>query len=135
MSTLSLPGPKDPNTQSEAGEGSDNAEAPKKSRNRRSKKSQVPDVETCLNAQGSIPGLIAMHVITTAQANSLQRIYSTLLQHHRSQQKAETQQALSSDIIKSLLQKDPKMASLLEPLLSDAQVELIFNEAKNASEE
>lgn len=136
MGTLYLPRPEDPNNQRAEGDGLGNeGAAPKNNGKRQRKKSQIPDVDACLRALSVIPGLLAMHVITPSHANSMVRVYSTILQHHQGQQRAGTQHVLSSDAIKSLLQKDPTMMSILEPLLTDEQINLILKEVKESPKE
>ena len=94
----------------------------------------APDSEACLIALGQLPGLIAMKLVTTAQANSIRGVYGTILQqHHRSRTGRDQPQLNDADVM-AMLRADPRWLSMLAPLLTDAQIEAIMEETKDSED-
>jgi hypothetical protein len=132
MSPMMLPGPKDPNdgdnTQPGCGPPPDGDGQGK----RRSKSAGIPRLEECLRALAALPGLIALRLLTTSQANAIVRVYHTILQHHPGQAGGKEQHLSDVDVLE-LLKKDPRLCSMLEPFLTEEQIDLIFKQSGNSS--
>lgn len=100
-------------------------------KNSRSKQPTVPDAEACLCALGQLPGLIAMGLVTTAQANAIRGVYNTILQqHHRSRMGSEQPQ-LDDVQVTEMLRTNPGMLNMLAPLLTEEQIAAIMEEVKD----
>ena len=97
------------------------------------KKQSVPDADACLVALGQLPGLVAMGILTTAQANSMRGVYSTILQQHQRTRATRDQAQLDDANVMTILRDNPAMLSMLAPLLTDEQIAMVMDES--ASEE
>lgn len=84
--------------------------------------SGVPTRQECMQALGRLPGLIALKVISTQQANAIRGTYQTVLNEiHRSTSDGGTA-AVADDNVMALLKANPDLLNLVEPLLTDQQV-------------
>ena len=96
---------------------------------------KVPNENDCLEALAALPGLITMKMVSTSQANSMRGIFKTILDHHRKNAAHGDQPHLADDDFQTLLQTNPEMFNMLEPLLTDAQIDMIMRqEAKDGDE-
>ena len=82
-----------------------------------------------------MPGLVAMGVLTTAQANSIRGVYSTILGYHQKARNARSVQTLDNDNVLEILRQNPEMISMVESLLTDEQVEMLMNDATDGEDE
>jgi hypothetical protein len=60
-------------------------------RTRRSGSREVASAEQCLRALTQLPGLVAMGMLTPAQANSMRATFATILQHYQKPQPMPSQ--------------------------------------------
>jgi hypothetical protein len=100
-------------------------------RQSRSKQHPAPDSDACLSALGQLPGLIAMGLVTTAQANAIRGVYNTILQHQHRSRAGGDQQQLDDVHVMEVLRTNPGMLSMLEPLLTDEQIAAVMEEVKD----
>ena len=101
----------------------------------RSSRQAIASDEDCLNALSKMPGLVAMGVLTTAQANSIRGVYSTILGYHQKARNARSVQTLDNDNVLEILRQNPEMISMVESLLTDEQVEMLMNDATDGEDE
>jgi hypothetical protein len=87
-------------------------------------KTDVPSEEDCLRAIVHVGRLAALGVFKPSVANSVRNSFRDVLQHHQKKAKA-AEKNLTNDTVIECLRQDPKVLSLLEPLLSQEQIELI----------
>ena len=99
------------------------------------KASSAPDSDACLDALGQLPGLIAMGLLTTAQANSIRSVYSTILQQHHRTPTGRDQAQLNDADVMAILRENPRMLTMLEPLLTDEQIAAIMEDLEDAEDE
>lgn len=98
------------------------------------KQRSAPDTDDCLAALGQLPGLIAMGLVTTAQANAIRGVYSTILQqHHRTRSGRDQAQLADADVM-AILRENPSMLSMLAPLLTDEQIAAIMEDSEGAED-
>ena len=88
---------------------------------------QSPD--DILTALGQIPGLITMGLITTAQANAIRGVYSTMLQRHQHVGRSRDQAHLDDADVMQLLRENPSMLNMLSPLLTDQQIAAVMQQS------
>jgi len=100
----------------------------------RAKKPDIPSEEDCLGAIVQVARLVAMGLLETAQANAIRASFREILLHHRSKTK-EAEKGVSNVELLDVLRKDPKLLSLFEPLLSQAQVEWILRAGDSTGED
>jgi hypothetical protein len=98
------------------------------------KKCTAPDPDDCLDALGQLPGLIAMKLVTTAQANSIRGVYSTILQQHRRTQSGRDQAQLDDAGMMAILRDNPNMLSMLAPLLTEEQIAAIMEDCEGTED-
>jgi hypothetical protein len=136
MSSLSLPPPEGPG---KGNSGKSDSGAPQGSagshRERgRGKASKIHDVDACLSALSALPGLVAMGMVSPSQANAISRVYSTILQHHQKTAAVRDQGVRVEGELLDLLRADPRLVNLLEPLLTDEQMEAFFRSAGDGTD-
>lgn len=90
--------------------------------------SAIPNAEDCLQALARMPGLVALGILKPAQASAIRGCYADILAYHRGRAK-EAEKGLSNDDVRGLLRENPELLSLLEPLLTSEQVEMLMKDA------
>ena len=78
--------------------------------------------------------LMTIGMIRTTQANTLRTIYTTILQFHERQQSGPSRTITNEKGLAELLRKQPELATLLEPLLSDEQIRDALRGGKDAGD-
>ncbi len=86
----------------------------------------IPSEEDCLIGLAQLPGLLTMGFISTPYANSMRGVYATILRHLQQDKSARSNQQLDNDSVVDMLRRDPKLLSMLEPLLTSEQVEMVM---------
>jgi hypothetical protein len=139
MTSLVIPNPGDEQpADSYSGAGASDAgsgSAPGSGAGRQRRERVIPDADACLDALGRLPGLIALGIVKPAQANAMRAIYHEILQHHQRSQQRDDRQGLSDADVMDVMQRDPQFLNLLEPLLSQEQVELIMRSTQGDDRE
>jgi len=99
------------------------------------RQSHIAGEEECLAALSRLPALVALRMLTTAQANTIRATYTAMLQHHRQQRtKSDHCAGADNDALIAQLVRNPELANLLEPLLSKEQIAAIMARAGNGSD-
>jgi len=98
-------------------------------------RASIASEDDCLRALTQIPGLVAMKMLSTAQANSMRGVYSAILQHHQKNHHVPGDTGLGDADVLELLRHKPEMISMLEPLLTDKQIEMLMRDAKDGENE
>ena len=93
----------------------------------------VAGEEDCLAALSSLPGLVALGVLSTSQANTIRGVYSTMLQHHRQNRARNERGGAVDDAMVDMLARHPELANMLEPILSAEQIATILARAEGGS--
>jgi hypothetical protein len=157
--TLLLPSPDDPGQRindaapMEAGETGPSADPPKpdnesaarcrtgaqkkRSDQRRSDKgakNAYPSEDQCLTAIARVAGLVAMRILTTSQANSIRAAFSEILRWHRTSSGRSGDRRVDDRDLLSILRTNPELLAMIEPLLTDDQIELLARQAGEESE-
>lgn len=94
---------------------------------------QIASEEECLAALTRLPGLNLARVIDDRQTNAFKGIYVAILQHHARKQ-ASPRAVLEQPGLIEALRRNPELANLLEPLLSDEQIEALMSQTRDAPE-
>jgi hypothetical protein len=94
-------------------------------------KSRIPKTDECLKALAQLPGLVAMKLLKPAEANAIRAAYREILQHYQKEHAREDRRRLSDADVLDLMRKDPKILGMLEPLLTDEQIAMVMNGAKD----
>jgi hypothetical protein len=104
------------------------ARDPRKKRARRGRSAEpgIADTDACLRALSQLPGLIVMGVVKPTQANSIRSTYHVILQHHQHSEDKHEQGKIADDDVLQMLRQSPSLISMLEPLLTEAQIELLM---------
>lgn len=97
----------------------------------RQKRRKIPSLEDCLFAIASIAGAVAMGFIKPAQANTIRASYAEILRHHQKNESRNNRQGLADADVVEMMRKDPQMFSMLEPFLTDEQIDLVMKNAKD----
>ena len=93
------------------------------------KRRGYPDEEQCLAAIARLAGLVAMGLLTTSKANSIRASFSEILRWHRAARGSREQQRLEDADLIGLLRTNPELLAMLEPLLTEDQIEMLTREA------
>lgn len=110
--------------------GSQTGEDAGNGRKRRNGRANVASVEDCLRALTQLPGLLLMGMLTPAQANSMRATFATILQHHQKAQSTPIPGPATADVVQAV-RNNPDLAAVLEPLLTDEQLESLMKEARD----
>ena len=93
----------------------------------------VPTRDECLHALAQLPGLVAMKVITPAQGNSIRSTYQAILaEHHKMHVGSQT--SLANESVLKILQEQPALLALVEPMLTKDQIDLVMGKVKDDSQ-
>jgi hypothetical protein len=111
-------------SQRDAGRNRDDAHS------NRSERSEIPSCEDCLQAIAALPGLVAMRFLTSAQANSIRATYVAILHYHDRNRQGHSAQLADDDVLK-LWRDQPQLIDLLQPFLTQAQLDLLMREARD----
>lgn len=98
------------------------------------KQRSYPDEEQCLAAISRLAGLVAMGLLTTSKANSIRASFAEILRWHRTARGARQQQRLEDTDLIGLLRSNPELLAMLEPLLTDDQIDMLTREAAGSEE-
>lgn len=99
-------------------------------RSDRSGRRATLSLDECLAAIAALPGLVAIRFLSPAQANSMRATYAEILRHHDRAQQGHPAQLADEDVLK-LWRDQPQMIDLLEPCLTQSQLELIMRESRD----
>jgi hypothetical protein len=94
-------------------------------RKQQRKTPDIPSEEECLGAIAQVARLAAMGLLKPAQANAIRGSFREILMYHQRKAK-ESEQGISNVDVLDVFQQDPKLLSLLEPLLSQEQIDMIL---------
>jgi len=92
--------------------------------------SDIPSRNEIIRALGRIPGLVALKMLAPAQANAICGVYKTML-GEESKSRAGQKTQISDDNVLKMLREQPGMLSLLEPLLTNEQIEMVMKDASD----
>jgi hypothetical protein len=91
----------------------------------------IPDEDACLRALAQVPGLEALGYITNRQANTMTRVYSTILQHlDRKLRSPHDSQGITNANLVDAVRQHPEMLNSLEHLFTDEQIDEILKQVK-----
>ena len=98
---------------------------------RRRKRGKIPSIEDCLIALASLAGAVAMGLLKPAQASSIRASYSEILRYHQKNETRSDRNGMADADVMEIMRKDPKMFSMMEPFLTDEQIDLVMKNAKD----
>lgn len=98
---------------------------------RRRKRGTIASIEDCLIALASLAGAVAMGLLKPAQANSIRASYTEILRYHQKNETRSDRNGLADADVMEIMRKDPKMFSMMEPFLTDEQIDLVMKNAKD----
>lgn len=109
---------------------------PKPGEGRRKSRSSSPSAARqaaseadCLAALSRLPALNMTGLIDIKQTNAFKGVYSSLLQYYSRRQASPSTPALDQPGLVDALRRSPELISLLEPFLSDEQIDALMAEA------
>ena len=76
--------------------------------------------------------LLTMGLISTSHANTLRGIYSEILKYHERQQSGPSKTVANEKDLAKVLRKHPELATLLEPMLTNEQIESFMRGGNDA---
>jgi len=88
-----------------------------------------PGEEQCLAAIARLAGLVAIGMLKPSQANSIRASFAEILRFHRAAKGAREQQRLEDADLIGLLRTNPELLAMLEPLLTEDQIDMLTREA------
>ena len=94
-------------------------------RKQQKKTPDIPSEEECLGAIAQVARLTAIGLLKPAQANAIRGSFREILMYHQKKAK-ESEQGISNVDVLEVFQQEPKLLSLLEPLLSQEQIDMIL---------
>ncbi len=97
-------------------------------------KVNVPSADECLAALGRLPGAVAMKFITPAQASAMRASYAEILRHHQKCETRSERKAIADEDVIELMRNDSKAFSIMEPFLTDEQVDMVLRGAKDGGD-
>jgi len=85
-------------------------------------------------AIAALPGLIAIKVLTSGQANAMRANFEAILRYHERGQHAPSKRATDDHILK-IVREQPELLGLLEPFLMPDQLGIIMKEFRSDAAE
>jgi len=82
----------------------------------------VSSVDECLAALSALPKLVALGLLSPAQANAIRAAYQAVLRHHSQQDGAPHRRAADQAGLRQVLRENPQLANFLVGLLSDEDI-------------
>ncbi len=132
MSNLMIPGPgaePEKGGQDQAQNDAHGAGADRRhGQQQRTGKADIPSEDDCLRAIAQVARLAALGMFKPAVANTVRSAYRDILQHYKGQVKEAEKNAASADVLEAV-RNDPRMLSLLEPFLTQEQIDMIMKNA------
>lgn len=95
-------------------------------------KPKIASEEDCLAALSQLPALVTMGLVDLKQANTYKGIYGVILQHYQKKQVNADHPVLDQPGLADVLRKNPRLANILEPLLSREQIEALMRQGNDA---
>ena len=95
--------------------------------------SKVPTVSECLASLSQISGMVALKLITPAQANAMRGSLEAILrQHNRSGTRVgATEGNIQNMDLVDLAKRDPQVLNMLETILTDQQIAMVVKATKD----
>ena len=119
--------PDDPDPQDDRERGEPDGS---KARYKRQGRQGILTVEQCLQTLSGLPTMVAMGMLTVPKANAIKGFCQVILQRHGRDQTRGTSSALDQEQIVKMVRDNPDLLSLLEPFMSDEQIEAIIKAAR-----
>lgn len=104
-----------------------------RSESRRRRTTGVPTREECLRKLAQLPGLVAMKIISPAESNAISRSLQVILAEMRTSQSTGTSHVMNEQTLQ-VLRDHPDLQELLEPLLSDDQIDQLMRDVTDDAE-
>jgi hypothetical protein len=98
------------------------------------KRTRIPETEEILALLMQLNGLVTLGMVSPAQANVMQRNLRTILDVQRQKSRADSG-GQSTQALADLCRTNPQLLNLLEPFLSDGQVEWLMKSMREAGNE
>jgi hypothetical protein len=114
----------------EAANGEPNADQPRQEPRDR-KRGRIASAEDCLLALDRLSGAVAMGLLKPAQANAMRASYAEILRYHQKNETRSDRNGMADADVREIMRKDPTMFSMLAPFLTDEQIDLVMNSAKD----
>jgi hypothetical protein len=141
MSRRMITGPRDvgpedtgPGRDGDAEEGNrtSGAEAGGSHGPQQSRKQPIPSLEDCMRLMTQLIGMVTIGIMKPAQANSIRSMLRDLMEYHQGKTK-RTEQGLSNTDVLELLKNHPTVLNLLEPFLTQEQIDMIMKSGGDAA--
>lgn len=124
MATQALPDPSDFNDSDTNAHGSERSGEQSSSRAQR--KEPFPSESECLSKLNQLAGVIALGVLSPAQASAIRASYQEILRYHRHNREREERGSLTDQKVLDLADKSPEILNMLEGFLTPEQVDLVM---------
>ena len=104
-------------------------EKKKQTKNRRQRQANaILSDDQCLAGLSQLPGLLALNMVKPGHANAMRGCFKDILSYRLQSGRNAGDATMSDEDALSLWRSNPDKFHLIEPLLSDAQIDLIFGE-------
>jgi hypothetical protein len=100
----------------------------------KSQNADIPSIDEILGMLMKLISLVALKVISTAQANTIQRSLRTILDIQMKRSRGQPHD-LPQEALADLCRSDPHILNLLEPFLPDELVERLMEEVKDDNDQ
>ena len=136
--TKRLTGPNESNDEppraAAAGAAAENSPGPGARSARPRAKPRIASEEECLAGLSQLPGLLTLGVIAPKLADSMRGAFNSILQHYRHQPAGKVTNALDQPRLQEIVRANPELVNLLEPLLTDVQIELLLKQSTDGDD-
>jgi hypothetical protein len=102
--------------------------------NPRKARAPIASAEDCLAILSRLPSLVTLGLLSTAQANTIRSTCTEILKYHERQQSGPSRTVVNEKDVAKLLRTHPEYAKMLEPLLTDEQIEMLVGGGKDAGD-
>jgi len=101
----------------------------------RRKHGSIPSKEACLAALAQLAGAVALGLLKPAQANAMRTNYVEILRHHQRNESRDDRQGIANEDVVELMRSNPQAFSILEPFLTDDQIDMVMRGSRDGKHE
>lgn len=94
----------------------------------RKRRNPIASEAECLGALSSLPKLMLLGMVTTAQANTIRAVMNTLLSHHAKPVGTVVSSSPGGNPLVDLVKANPQFADALTPLLGAEDIQAILRD-------
>lgn len=99
-------------------------------RSDRPSRGKIPSADECLEMLARLSGLLSLKLVTPAYANAVRANTTEILRHHQRNESRGNGKSVADEDLLDVARNNPRMLTLLEPFLSQDQLDLVMGDGE-----